>query len=231
MSAGATRGSRFAAAISIKEYGAETSPGLLDGFFHLQFEFVISQSFAFSHRQDSAITRMQTQQRRMEQAKDLSVSQREEISEALDDAVAGAIAFGEHHLTVLPIVDSLQELDDAVARIESELMNVGVIGVREDLNMEAAFWAQLPGNFEHIARRSTIHTANVAGFASLHNFPSGRAGGNHWGPAVTVLETQAGTPYFFNFHSGDVGHTMRDRSHRLRQDGALEFSLRSSTEV
>jgi type IV secretion system protein VirB4 len=201
-----TRGSRFSAVISIKEYGAETSGGLLDGFFHLPFEFVITQSFAFSHRQE-ALSRMQTQQRRMEQAKDLAVSQREEIDEALDDAVAGAIAFGEHHLTILPIVDSLEELDDAVARIESELMNVGVIGVREDLNMEAAFWAQLPGNFEHIARRSTIHTANVAGFASLHNFPSGRAEGNHWGPAVTVLETQAGTPYFFNFHAGDVGHT------------------------
>ena len=201
-----TRGSRFTAAVSIKEYGAETSAGLLDGFFHLPFEFVITQSFVFSHRQD-ALTRMQTQQRRMEQAKDLSVSQREEIDEALDDAMSGAIAFGEHHLTVLPIVGSLQELDEAVARIESELMNVGIIGVREDLNMEASFWAQLPGNFEHIARRSTIHTANVAGFASLHNFPSGRAAGHHWGPAVTVLETQAGTPYFFNFHAGDVGHT------------------------
>lgn len=201
-----TRGSRFAAAISIKEYGAETSAGILDGFFHLPFEFVISQSFVFSHRQE-ALTRMQRQQRRMEQAKDLSVSQREEIDEALDDAMAGAIAFGEHHLTVVPIVGSLEELDDTVARIESELMNVGVIGVREDLNMEASFWAQLPGNFDHIARRSTIHTANVAGFASLHNFPSGRAAGNHWGPAVTVLETQAGTPYFFNFHAGDVGHT------------------------
>ena len=201
-----TRGSRFAAVVSIKEYGAETSAGILDAFFQLPFEFVISQSFVFSHRQE-ALMRMQTQQRRMEQAKDLSISQREEINEALDDAMAGAIAFGEHHLTVLPIVGSLQELDEAVARIESELMNVGVIGVREDLNMEASFWAQLPGNFEHIARRSTIHTANVAGFASLHNFPSGRATGNHWGPAVTVLETQAGTPYFFNFHAGDVGHT------------------------
>jgi len=201
-----TRGSQFAATVSIKEYGAETSAGILDGFFHLPFEFVITQSFVFSHRQE-ALARMQTQQRRMEQAKDLSVSQREEIDEALDDAVSGAIAFGEHHLTVLPIVGSLQELDEAVARIESELMNVGIIGVREDLNMEATFWAQLPGNFEHIARRSTIHTANVAGFASLHNFPSGRAAGHHWGPAVTVLETQAGTPYFFNFHAGDVGHT------------------------
>jgi type IV secretion system protein VirB4 len=200
------RGRRFAAQVSIKEYAAQTAAGILDGFFHLPFEFVLTQSFVFSHRQE-ALARMQVQQRRMEQAGDLAVSQTEEIDQALDDATTGAIAFGKHHLTVQPIVGSLEELEDAVARIETELMNVGILGVREDLNMEACFWAQLPGNFEYIARGSTIHTANVAGFVSLHNFPSGHPNGNHWGPAVTVLETQAGTPYFFNFHAGDVGHT------------------------
>jgi type IV secretion system protein VirB4 len=201
-----TRGSRYAALVSIKEYAPQSSAGLLDGFFHLPFEFVLTQSFVYKHRQE-ALGRMQMQQRRMQQAGDLAVSQTEEIDQALDDAMAGAMAFGDHHLTLQPMVDSLDELEEAVARIETELMNVGILGVREDLNMEACFWAQLPANFQYIARRSTIHTANVAGFASLHNYPSGRPDGNHWGPAVTVLETQGGTPYFFNFHAGDVGHT------------------------
>ena len=192
--------------VSIKEYGPETAAGMLDGFFHLPFEFVLTQSFIFVHRQD-ALSRMQLQQRRMEQAGDLAVSQTEEIDQALDDATAGAIAFGQHHLTVQPIVDNLKELEEALARIETELMNLGILGVREDLNMEPCFWAQLPGNFEYIARRATVSTANLAGFVSLHNFPTGRAEGNHWGPAVTVLETQPGTPYFFNFHAADVGHT------------------------
>jgi type IV secretion system protein VirB4 len=43
---------------------------------------------------------------------------------------------------------------------------------------------------------------------SLHNYPAGKASANHWGPAVTVLNTTSGTPYFFNFHVRDVGHTM-----------------------
>jgi type IV secretion system protein VirB4 len=34
----------------------------------------------------------------------------------------------------------------------------------------------------------------------------GRATGNHWGEAVTVLETTSATPYFFNFHEGDLGN-------------------------
>ena len=34
----------------------------------------------------------------------------------------------------------------------------------------------------------------------------GRATGNHWGEAVTVLETTSATPFFFNFHEGDLGN-------------------------
>jgi type IV secretion system protein VirB4 len=202
---GAT-GRKLAAIICIKEYGAETAAGMLDRFFELPFEWVISQSFLFCHRQ-AAVGKMQKQQRLLEKSEDPAVSQMAEIGQALDDASSGAAAFGDHHLTVMPVAESLEELNDAVAAIESELMNLGIMSVREDLNMEPAYWAQLPANAQYIARRSTLSTANLAGFASLHNFPSGRLTGNHWGPAVTVLETQSGTPYFFNFHVGDVGHT------------------------
>jgi type IV secretion system protein VirB4 len=37
-------------------------------------------------------------------------------------------------------------------------------------------------------------------------FPRGQADGNHWGQAVTVLETTAAGPYHFNFHHGDLGN-------------------------
>ncbi|MCZ6886605.1 MAG: VirB4 family type IV secretion/conjugal transfer ATPase, partial [Rickettsia endosymbiont of Ixodes persulcatus] len=31
---------------------------------------------------------------------------------------------------------------------------------------------------------------------------------NHWGEYVTVLDTTSGTPFYFNFHVRDVGHTL-----------------------
>src|SRR5207237_5088936 len=61
-------------------------------------------------------------------------------------------------------------------------------------------------NFDYVARRALVSTANFAGFASAHNFPVGRAEGNHWGDAVTLFETTAAGPYFFNFHRGDLGN-------------------------
>ncbi len=197
---------RFAGLISIKEYGPKTWAGILDAFLQMPFEFVISQSFLFSNRQ-AAINSMQLQQNRMVQAGDKAVSQIIEISEALDKAMSGEISFGKHHLTIMCIADDLKQLENILSVTAVELTNTGCIGVREKTNMEPAFWAQLPNNFDFIVRSSTINTINLAAFNSLHNYPLGKPYNNHWGDAVTVLDTTSGTPYYFNFHLRDVGHT------------------------
>jgi type IV secretion system protein VirB4 len=46
----------------------------------------------------------------------------------------------------------------------------------------------------------------MACFGSLHGFALGQADGNHWGEAVTLLQTTSATPFFFNFHHGDLGN-------------------------
>jgi type IV secretion system protein VirB4 len=51
-----------------------------------------------------------------------------------------------------------------------------------------------------------ISSANMAGFSSLHGFAIGQATGNHWGDAVSLLQTTSSTPFFFNFHQGDLGN-------------------------
>jgi type IV secretion system protein VirB4 len=197
---------RFAGLVSIKEYSPATAAGLLDGFLQLPFEFIISQSFAF-HNRSVNINRMQIRQRRMMAAEDAAISQIAEISDALDMAMSGHVAFGPHHLTVMCFEESLPELEKVLSLAIAELVNLGINPVREKFVMEQAFWAQLPANFTCIARGSDISTMNLAGFASLHNYPIGKIHNNHWGDAVTVFDTSSGTPYYFNFHNRDVGHT------------------------
>ena len=199
-------GTKYAGIISIKEYSPHTAAGILDAFLQLPFEFVISQSYQFENRSTN-LSSMQLQQRRMQQSNDLATSQVREISEALDMSMSGHIAFGKHHLTVLCFEDSLNALEGALSMVIAELVNVGIHPVREKLIMEQCFWAQLPANFEFIGRASKINTLNIAGFASMHNYPTGKESGNHWGDAVTVFDTTSGTPFFFNFHARDVGHT------------------------
>jgi type IV secretion system protein VirB4 len=198
---------KYAGIISIKEYRNSTYPGMFDGFMQLPFELIISQSFEFVDR-GQAISSMQLQQRRLIQAEDVATSQIGEIDQALDSAMSGDFAFGEHHFTVLCIADSLKILENYLSLASVELSNVGINAVREKINLEPAYWAQLPCNFDYAVRRSKVNTLNLASFASFHNYPSGKRSGNHWGDAVTVFDTSSGTPYFFNFHIRDVGHTM-----------------------
>lgn len=199
-------GVKYAGMVSIKEYAPHTAAGILDAFLQLPFEFVISQSFQFEDRQTN-IGSMQLQQRRMMQTNDAAVSQMREISDALDMTMSGHIAFGGHHFTVMCMEDNLNALENALSLVIAELVNVGINPIREKLILEQCYWAQLPGNYDFIGRKSKIHTLNVAGFAAQHNYPVGKVDGNHWGDAVTVFDTTSGTPFFFNFHARDVGHT------------------------
>lgn len=199
-------GDKFAGIISIKEYGPSTSAGMCDDFLRMPFEFIISQSFVFTNRQ-VAIGKMQLQQNRMIQAEDKAVSQIVEISNALDMAMSGQIAFGEHHLTILCLEESPKKLEFALNQAIVELSNCGIQPIREKVNLEPCYWGQLPCNESYIVRKAVVNTLNLASFASLHNYPIGKAKGNHWGDAVTVFNTTSGTPYYFNFHLRDVGHT------------------------
>ena len=183
----------------------ETAPGMLDDLLRLPAEMVVSQSFAFVDRQPT-LDRMGLALRRMRAADDEAASLRAGLVQARDDVASGRSAFGEHHLTVMVKADALAALDRAVGEAQSAFTDMGVIAVREDVNLEAAFWAQFPGNLKDVARRALVSTGNFAGLASGHNFPVGRAAENHWGEAVTILETTSAGPYHFNFHRGDLGN-------------------------
>jgi type IV secretion system protein VirB4 len=200
-------GSKYAGILSVKEYGPTTYAGIFDSFLQLPFEFVMTQSFSFVNRQ-IAINKMQLKQNRLIQAEDKGVSQIAEITAALDMATSGDIAFGEHHLTVMCVADNLKALENNLSIAHVELANGGINPIREHVNMEACFWGQFPGNIDYVVRKSTINTLNLAGYASFHNYPIGKEKNNHWGDAVTVLDTTSGTPYYFNFHVRDVGHTL-----------------------
>lgn len=195
----------FAAMISIKEYPPVSAAGMLDDILRLPCEMVISQSFGYVDRQ-ATLDRMNLVLRRMRAGNDEALSLRQNLTVAKDEVASGQAAFGEHHLTAMVSATSIVELNESVAEVQAALTETGIIAVREDVNLEAAFWAQFPGNFKDVARRSLISTANFAGFASGHNFPVGKMKDNHWGAAVTALETTSAGPYYFNFHKADLGN-------------------------
>ncbi len=197
--------SSFAALVSLKDYPDSTSPGLTDALLRLPQEMVLTESYAPADRQ-VARERIDLAIRRLRSADEEAQSERREMQSARDALGVGAVGFGDHHLSVLVRSDRLESLDEAAANCAAALADAGAVAVREDVNLEPGFWCQFPGNEAFIVRRALISSANMACFGSLHGFALGQASGNHWGDAVTLLQTTSSTPFFFNFHYGDLGN-------------------------
>ncbi|QUL38063.1 VirB4 family type IV secretion/conjugal transfer ATPase [Erythrobacter sp. JK5] len=195
----------FSAILGLKDYPEATSPGLLDGLLRLPYEMIVTESYAPNER-TTAKERIDLALRRSRSVDEEAAAERADMMAARDALGNGGVGFGDHHLTVLVREGTLDRLDDATAACAAALADTGAIAVREDTNLEPAFWAQFPGNEEYIVRRALISSANMASFGSFHGFALGQASGNHWGDAVTLLETTSATPFFFNFHHGDLGN-------------------------
>ena len=198
-------GSSFAALISVKDYPDTTSPGITDNLLRVPCEMVLTQSYAPCDRQ-IARERIDLSVRRLKSADEEAMAERAEMHAARDALGAGGVSFGDHHISVLVRTDSLETIDNMTAACSAALGESGAVAVREELNLEPGFWGQMPGNERYLVRRALISSANMACFGSLHGFAIGQAEGNHWGDPVTILETTSATPFFFNFHNGDLGN-------------------------
>ena len=204
---------RLGAFLGIKEYPTPTVPGMFNALLTAPFPFVLTQSFTFLPKA-TAVDMMTKQYRRMCTSGDLAVSQAEELKDALDDLTSNRFVVGDHHFTLHVLADAfdgvdadgvarLKQLNDSIAKARFMLGDSGMVVAREDLALEAAFWAQLPGNFKYRSRKAPITSRNFAAMAPFHNYPSGRASGNHWGDALTMFVTSALSPFFFSLHASD----------------------------
>lgn len=202
----------YVAALGMKTYPTSTFPGQFSVILGLPFEFVLTQSFA-SLTQGAAREVLRKASSRLSQTEHDATSEIVEISgggkgSALDDLAARRFILGEHHLVLLLKASSPAKLNRNIARARKTFSDAGeIVMARESLALEAAFWSQLPGNMKYRPRPTMITSRNAAGLMALFSELKGKASGNHWGNSVVVLRTVHGTPYHFNFHVDDVGHS------------------------
>ena len=197
--------STFGAMFGINEYPSVTRPTMLNDLLTAPFSFVLSHSFRCIARSD-AIKTMKLKEGRMRNAEDDAISQADELQLARDALMSGNFVMGEHNMSLLVLGDDLKAVRAHVADAGNLLANSGAIVAREDLGIESAFWAQLPGNHSKRLRPALMTSRNFTALSSLHNYPVGRRDGNEWGRAIAKLKSNAGSPFYFNFHVGDLGH-------------------------
>ncbi|MFI4956703.1 MAG: hypothetical protein ACHQAX_05810 [Gammaproteobacteria bacterium] len=197
---------RYAGIIGVKSYPTSTIHGCLDHLTELKCEFILTQTF-FPRVKNKLINEMRVAQTKLRGTNESSIIQADEIDDAVELMNSGEVTFGDHSFSLMLHAEDLKDLEDKMARADSILLDAGVQGVREDINLELSYWGAIPGNQKFLKRTSLIHTLNLASFNSFHSSYRGEAGGSKWGPPVTVLSNPQGNSVFFNFHKGEVGST------------------------
>lgn len=199
------RAQRFVGFLDIQDYPKWTESGVANAVLYSDFEFIETQSFSIINRRDAQAA-LEMQRGHMHAAEDASETEISEITEALDDLVAGQIEVGEYHYTLAVLSDSHEALgkhmSDARAVLQDQAgFKMSVI----DMVPEAAWFAQLPGNWDLRPREAKLTSRNFAGLSPFHNFEFGKRDGNPWGEAVALFQTPSGQPFYFNFHVSPLG--------------------------
>jgi type IV secretion system protein VirB4 len=195
----------FASILSMKEYNQLSKIGI-NKILLLPQEMVITQTVNFI---DAKQVRQKLEYQRYVL---VDITRSSSLTEAsgLEEAFLGSVSstmFCKSQITVMAMSKSLEQLDVDVQNIYDSMSNLGIPVVKEDLRMEGCFWSQLPGNFVHIQRQFDLHYSCIGGFSVLGGFPFGNLRGV-WGSYICLFKTIFGTPYFFNFHVGNNGHSI-----------------------
>jgi type IV secretion/conjugal transfer VirB4 family ATPase len=204
---------RFAQILELKDYTDYTEPGVLDALMNEPYEFILTQSFSFLSKADGKAF-LERQHKQLLNAEDASATQIDELAGpggALDQLVSGRFAMGEYHFSLLVFGDSVDEIRRNATSATATLGDLGFLACLATTATDAAFFAQLPGNWFYRPRIAVLTSLNFAGLSSFHNFLSGKRDANPWGPAVTLLKSPSGQPYYFNFHFAPLNEDSFDK--------------------
>lgn len=199
---------RYGAIFGFREYPPKTKPDMLDAVLSLPMPLVMSQSFTFINRTD-ALNKSGLKSNQMETAGDKALSQIEELAQEQDDLASGRHVRGMHHFSLAVYADSMLELNRRAGVARTCLSEAGALIAQESNpgGLEAAYFAQLPGNSQWRTRPGAINSRNFAHLANFAAFPHGARAGR-WGGAMARFKTTAGTPYDYIPHVDDVGMTV-----------------------
>ena len=202
---------RYAALVDIKEYADAVEPGILNSLLYEASEFIETQSFSILPRRE-AMRSLELQRDQLIASDDVVETQVAEMDVALNELGDGQFCMGEYHYSLVVFGDDVADAGRRAAQA------IGAVGEASSLQMspvdlvaDAAWFAQMPGNWQWRPRDAKLSSRAFAALASGHNFARGKRDGNPWGEALALLRTPSGQPFYLNLHSSPEGEDSGDK--------------------
>jgi type IV secretion/conjugal transfer VirB4 family ATPase len=135
-----------------------------------------------------------------------------DAEEAMSVAAAGDVLFAQYTTTVICGNEDEPSVEEAVALVAKTVQNLGFSARVEDVNSVEAWRGSLPGDGYRNVRRVVLHTLNLADLLPISAVWAGNKENPcpfypPKSPPLLYAATTGSTPFRFNLHCGDIGHT------------------------
>lgn len=136
-----------------------------------------------------------------------------ESDEALASSHSGLVAYGYYTSVIVLMGDDPASLYEQSRILRKAINNLGFSARIETINAVEAFLGSLPAHSKPNIRRPMLNTLNLADMIPLSSVWAGREYAPcpfypDDSPALLYAATEGSTPFRFNLHIGDLGHTL-----------------------
>ena len=221
-------GRNFIQIVAIEGFPPESAPGLLSALAEQPCEYRWSSRFIFmdSHEALAELEKYRKKWRQkirgfFDQVFNTSTGPIDQDAQsmvadaelALAETSSGLVAQGYYTGLVVLMNEQREQLDKAVRSLEKVINRLGFAARTETINTLDAFLGSLPGHGVENVRRPLLNTMNLADLLPVSSIWTGShsAPCPHYPPQAPPLMhcvTQGATPFRFNLHVRDLGHTL-----------------------
>lgn len=241
---------RHMAALSVKVWPEESTPGILDSLLAVDAEISVSQcyrvlDYEVAKKYLNDVRRHNLNMRKglltlaMEEftkrESDNVNNDRERAAAEADDALdrlAENGSAGWFNLTILVWADTGQRLEESVQAVYKRLQAKDFVLMRETIHAVSAWAGTLPGQWGEMERWIFFFGQNMCDLMFLRALQSGEVVNRHLSeqagkpmPALATFKTRHLTNYHFNFHNGDLGHFLVVGPTRSGKSSLLNFLM------
>lgn len=218
-------GQHFVRVLSMKDSPSTTKPRVLDSILKMDANYIVCMEWNVL---DTATAKKMVNSRRrhhnvVKVGFSLSNEPKRERDELVDEGaqsdvdqlgqvlkqLGGGDLLGELSITVVLASKSLKALDNDAAKFIAIMADIDGVLIPETYNQINAYLSIVPGNTVHNLRRMLMLNTNFADMSFLFSIHTGNKRNNYLkSEYLAILETANKTPYYFNLHHGEVGHTL-----------------------
>jgi type IV secretion system protein TrbE len=218
---------RHVAIVAIDGFPADSWPGILNSLDQMPLSYRWSSRFIFLDPQEARArlerTRRRWQQKvrpfldQLFQTKSRSVDQDAalmvaETEGAIAEANSGLVAFGHYTPVIVLFNEDTTALLEYAEYVRRCIQQEGFGARIETFNATEAYLGSLPGNWTCNVRDPLLSTRNLSDLLPLNSVWSGETAAPcpfYPEDAPALMQVASGsTPFSFNLHVGDVGHTL-----------------------